>query len=107
MKAVVVDKVTFGGAGGPFALIAGPCVIESLDLCREVAGRVSEICARLGIGYVFKASFDKANRTSGGSFRGGGMDAGLEVLSTIKSEFCLPVLTDVHESWQTKPVAEV
>lgn len=107
MQVVSVDDVSFGGEASPFALIAGPCVIESLDLCREVASRVSSICAKLGIGYIFKASFDKANRTSGSSFRGSGMDSGLEILAQIKSEFNVPVLTDVHESWQTGPAAEV
>ncbi len=96
-----------GGAGAPLAIIAGPCVIESLDLCREVAGRVQTICRELGLPYVFKASFDKANRTSGGSFRGQSLEKGLEVLATIKTEFGVPVLTDVHETWQVKPVAEV
>ena len=96
-----------GGAGAPLAIIAGPCVIESLDLCREVAGRVQTICRELGLPYVFKASFDKANRTSGGSFRGQSLEKGLEVLATIKAEFGVPVLTDVHETWQVKPVAEV
>jgi len=108
MSVVAVNEaVSFGGPKAPFALIAGPCVIESLDLCREIAGRVSEITKRLGIGYVFKASFDKANRTSGSSFRGDGLDKGLEVLAQIKSEFGLPIVTDVHESWQCKPTAEV
>jgi 2-dehydro-3-deoxyphosphooctonate aldolase (KDO 8-P synthase) len=95
------------GAGHPLAIIAGPCVIESLDLCREVAAHAKAVCAELGLPYIFKASFDKANRTSSGSFRGGGLDAGLEVLAAIKAEFDVPVLTDVHESWQVKPVAEV
>ena len=96
-----------GGPGAPLTIIAGPCVIESLDLCREVAGRAQTICRELGLPYVFKASFDKANRTSGGSFRGQSLEQGLEVLATIKSEFGVPVLTDVHETWQVKPVAEV
>jgi len=95
------------GAGNPLAIIAGPCVIESLDLCRTVAAEASKVCADLGLSYIFKASFDKANRSSGSSFRGQGMDAGLEVLATIKREFNVPVLTDIHESWQAKPVAEV
>ena len=110
MNAVTLNdfpEVTFGGLGAPLTIIAGPCVIESLDLCREVAGRVQTICRELGLPYVFKASFDKANRTSGGSFRGQSLEHGLEVLATIKAEFGVPVLTDVHETWQVKPVAEV
>jgi 2-dehydro-3-deoxyphosphooctonate aldolase (KDO 8-P synthase) len=104
---IVVDKLTVGKPGGPLTLIAGPCVIESLDLCRSVAREVARLTANLGISYIFKASFDKANRTSGASFRGHGMEAGLEVLQAIRAEFNVPVLTDVHESWQCKPVAEV
>lgn len=104
---VVIDKLTVGKPGGPLTLIAGPCVIESLDLCRSVAREVARLTNNLGVSFIFKASFDKANRTSGASFRGHGMDAGLEVLQTIRAEFGVPVLTDVHESWQCKPVAEV
>ena len=96
-----------GGPGAPLAIIAGPCVIESLDLCREVATSAQAVCRELGLPYVFKASFDKANRTSVGSFRGQSLEHGLEVLAAIKSEFGVPVLTDVHETWQVKPLAEV
>jgi len=105
-KDIAVGNVKIGG-NFPIALIAGPCVIESEDLCRQVAAEVKSICADLGLGYVFKASFDKANRLSISSFRGPGLEKGLEVLSHIKSEFGLPVLTDIHEAWQAKPVAEV
>jgi 2-dehydro-3-deoxyphosphooctonate aldolase (KDO 8-P synthase) len=101
----IYPGVTVGG-GKPFALIAGPCVIESRDLCREVAGAVKAACDELGIAYIFKASFDKANRTSGKSFRGQGMAAGLEVLAGIREEFGVPVLTDVHEASQCAPAAE-
>ena len=104
---VQIGKLTIGQTGGPLTLIAGPCVIESLDVCRAVAREVARIAGNLGIGYIFKASFDKANRTSGSSYRGQGMDAGLAVLQAIGSEFGVPVLTDVHETWQCKPVAEV
>ncbi len=97
--------VTVGG-GRPFALIAGPCVIESLDLCREVASRAKAACDALGIAYVFKASFDKANRTSGGSFRGDGLARGLEILAQIGREFDVPTLTDVHLPDQCAPAAE-
>jgi 2-dehydro-3-deoxyphosphooctonate aldolase (KDO 8-P synthase) len=97
--------VAVGGAN-PFALIAGPCVIESRDLCREVARAAKEACRALGIPYIFKASFDKANRTSGDSFRGRGRDAGLEILAGIREEFDVPVLTDVHDPDQCAPAAE-
>jgi 2-dehydro-3-deoxyphosphooctonate aldolase (KDO 8-P synthase) len=90
-----------------FILIAGPCVIESRDLVMEVAERVKAISEKLGITYVFKASFDKANRSSGNSFRGPGFSEGLEVLAEVKRRFGLPVLTDIHESQQAAPVAEV
>lgn len=102
----ITPNVVIGG-GRPFALIAGPCVIESLELCRTVAGTVKAVCDELGIAYIFKASFDKANRTSGKSFRGEGMQAGLDVLAAIKQEFNVPVLTDVHDAAQCAPVAEV
>ncbi len=95
------------GDGYPLAVIAGPCVIESLALCREVAAEAKAVCAELGLPFIFKASFDKANRTSSGSFRGDGLDRGLEVLAAIKAEFGIPVLTDIHETWQVAPVAEV
>ncbi|GAB4457811.1 MAG: 3-deoxy-8-phosphooctulonate synthase [Armatimonadaceae bacterium] len=94
------------GGGRPFALIAGPCVIESRDLCREVAAAVKAACEPLGIPYIFKASYDKANRTSVASFRGQGMDEGLEILAGIREEFGVPVLTDVHEPGQCAAVAE-
>jgi 2-dehydro-3-deoxyphosphooctonate aldolase (KDO 8-P synthase) len=86
------------GGGRPFMLIAGPCVIESRDLCREIATAVKAACEPLGIPYVFKASYDKANRTSGSSFRGFGLAEGLEILAGIREEFGVPVLTDVHEA---------
>ncbi len=95
------------GRGEPLLLLCGPCVIENLDLCRRIAAQMQGICAARGIGYVFKASFDKANRTSGTSSRGPGLGAGLEVLARIKSEFGVPVTTDVHESNQCFEAAEV
>jgi 2-dehydro-3-deoxyphosphooctonate aldolase (KDO 8-P synthase) len=91
----------------PLTLIAGPCVIESRELALAVAERVKAITDRLGITYVFKASFDKANRSSGGSFRGPGVDEGLAVLAEVKERLGLPVLTDIHESHQAAPVAAV
>ena len=90
-----------------FTLIAGPCVIESRELVFEVAERVQAITNRLGIHYIFKASFDKANRSSGGSFRGPGVEGGLAVLGEVKQRLGLPVLTDIHESHQAAAVAEV
>ncbi|QNG27934.1 MULTISPECIES: 3-deoxy-8-phosphooctulonate synthase [unclassified Synechococcus] len=91
----------------PLTLIAGPCVIESRELVLEVASQVQSICERLGIRYIFKASFDKANRSSGHSFRGPGVEGGLAILAEVKQQFGLPVLTDIHESSQAAAVAEV
>lgn len=105
-RVVKVGDVSIGG-GGPFALIAGPCVIESPELCLEVATYVRDVTKELGIPYIFKASFDKANRTSVSSARGLGVDRGLEVLAEIKSKVGVPVLTDVHEVWQVAAAAEV
>ena len=97
------------GVGGdnPLLVLAGPCVAESLEVCREVASAAKEICERLGLNYVFKASFDKANRTSISSFRGPGEQAGLEILASVKEEFGVPIVTDVHEPFQCDAVAEV
>ena len=88
-------------------LIAGPCVIESEELCVEVAGFLQKLCARLDIEFIFKASYDKANRTSGQSFRGPGADAGLAVLARIRERFGVPVLTDVHTAEQAVAAAAV
>ncbi|MBQ9359210.1 MAG: 3-deoxy-8-phosphooctulonate synthase [Abditibacteriota bacterium] len=95
------------GDSATLLLIAGPCVIESLDLCRQVAAETREICGRLGINYCFKASFDKANRTSVESFRGPGLEKGLEILAAIKEEFGLPIVTDIHEPRQAERVKDV
>jgi 2-dehydro-3-deoxyphosphooctonate aldolase (KDO 8-P synthase) len=95
------------GDGRALAVIAGPCVIESEDLCMEVGTRAKEIAQSLGLPYIFKASFDKANRTSVKSFRGPGIDKGLEILSRVRSKLGVPVLTDIHEPWHAKPAAEV
>ena len=106
MKSIAVDKgVAFGD--GRLVFIAGPCVIESRQMALDLAKRLSALARRLGVKYVFKASFDKANRTSVDSFRGPGLDKGLEILEEIRRKFDVPVLTDVHEPWQCKPVAEV
>ncbi len=106
MKKVVVDKgVSFGD--GKLAFIAGPCVIESRAMAMDLAAKLSSLARELGAGFVFKASFDKANRTSVDSFRGPGIDEGLDILSEIRSTFDVPVLTDVHEPWQCDRVAQV
>ncbi|MBQ3043232.1 MAG: 3-deoxy-8-phosphooctulonate synthase [Alistipes sp.] len=88
-------------------IIAGPCVIESQELLEEVAQTLVGINAKLGTDIIFKASFDKANRTSIRSYRGVGLDKGLEMLSDIRSKYGLKLLTDIHESWQAKPVGDV
>lgn len=89
------------------SLIAGPCVIESEELCLQVATSLKKTCERLGIAYVFKASYDKANRTSGKSFRGPGIEAGLQTLATVRKKIGVPVLTDVHTEAQVAASAEV
>jgi 2-dehydro-3-deoxyphosphooctonate aldolase (KDO 8-P synthase) len=95
------------GSEHPFFLIAGPCVIESEGLVLDVAGRLKEITAKLGIPFIFKASFDKANRSSRASFRGPGIDAGLKALSRVRAEIGVAVLTDVHEDTPLADVAAV
>ncbi len=90
-----------------FSLIAGPCVIESEELVMTVAARMKAITDELGIPYTFKASFDKANRTSIRSFRGPGIDKGLEILRKVKDTYALPICTDIHEPWQAERAAEV
>lgn len=90
----------------PFTLIAGPCVIENRDLVLQVAEQVKTITDRLGIRYIFKASFDKANRSSGKSFRGPGPDEGLKILQEVGQSFGVPVLTDIHESHQAAAAAQ-
>jgi 2-dehydro-3-deoxyphosphooctonate aldolase (KDO 8-P synthase) len=95
------------GPERPLFLIAGPCVVESEALVIEVAGRLKEMTALLGIPFIFKASFDKANRSSGASFRGPGLDAGLKALSRVRDQIGVPVLTDVHEDTPLAEVAQV
>ena len=95
------------GLDKPLFLIAGPCVVESRELQLETAGRLKEITAELDIPFIFKSSYDKANRSSGKSFRGLGMDKGLEILSYVKKEIGVPVLTDVHDEDEVKPAAAV
>ncbi len=104
---VRIGALHTGAPQNPLLLIGGPCVAESDALCMEVAAEALRITRKLGISYVFKASFDKANRTSIHSFRGAGMEQGLEILQHVKSALGIPVLTDVHETWQCEPVAQV
>ena len=106
VRKVEVDKgVAFGG--GRLVFIAGPCVIESRAMAVDLARRLSQLAARLKVPYIFKASFDKANRTSVDSFRGPGLEKGLDILAEIRERFNVPVLTDVHEPWQCACAAQV
>jgi len=95
------------GLDQPFFLIAGPCVIESRQMALDTAGALQQMTAELGIPFIYKSSFDKANRSSGTSFRGLGMEKGLEILADVKREIGVPVLTDIHEIDEIKPVAAV
>lgn len=106
MNSVQVGNFSIGN-GQPLALLAGPCVLEGLDRCLLIGRTIKEITGRLGMPYVFKASFDKANRSSFNGFRGPGLKKGLEMLKTIKDELQVPIVTDVHTEEQIKPVAEV
>ncbi|MEN8136081.1 MAG: 3-deoxy-8-phosphooctulonate synthase [Thermodesulfobacteriota bacterium] len=95
------------GPGRPFLLIAGPCVLESEEMAMEVAGTLKEICARLGMSYVFKTSFDKANRTSLDSYRGPGIDKGLEIMARVREAIGVPIISDIHEVDQVEQAAAV
>jgi 2-dehydro-3-deoxyphosphooctonate aldolase (KDO 8-P synthase) len=95
------------GLDKPLFLIAGPCVVESRELALETAGKLKEICAGLGVPFIFKSSYDKANRSSGRSFRGLGMDEGLRILAEVRKAIGVPVLTDVHEIGEVREVAAV
>ncbi|WP_118179216.1 3-deoxy-8-phosphooctulonate synthase [Paraburkholderia phosphatilytica] len=95
------------GLDQPFFLIAGTCVVESEQMTIDTAGRLKEICAKLGVPFIYKSSYDKANRSSGKSFRGLGMDEGLRILSEVKRQLGLPVLTDVHSEAEIEQVASV
>ena len=106
MTPVTVRDIAIGG-GHPFALIAGPCVIESEAHATALAGELQEITRRAGVPFIFKASFDKANRTSGRSYRGPGLAEGLRVLAAVKARFDIPLLTDIHEPDQADAVADV
>lgn len=100
-----VGKVNFGGGG--LSILAGPCVVESAQHALFMAQEISDICKHVGLGVVYKSSFDKANRSSIESFRGEGMEFGLGVLAQVKDEIGVPVITDVHEPWQVEKTAEV
>lgn len=106
MNTVQVGNFSIGN-GQPLALLAGPCVLEGLDRCLLIGRTIKEITGRLSIPYVFKASFDKANRSSFNGFRGPGLKKGLEMLQTIKDELQVPIVTDVHTEEQIEPVAKV
>jgi 2-dehydro-3-deoxyphosphooctonate aldolase (KDO 8-P synthase) len=104
-KVQVTNNITLGG--NRMVLFSGPCAAESYDICMETGTKVKSICEKLGIDYVFKSSFDKANRTSSSSYRGPSVDTGLQILSRIKKDLNVPIVTDVHESYQCAEVAEV
>ena len=106
VKAVKAGRVRFGG-GAPLALIAGPCVIESRAMAFDLAARLAALATKKNIPLVFKASYDKANRTSVRAFRGPGLVAGLEILAGIKEKYGLPILVDVHQASEVGPAAEV
>lgn len=103
---VIINPAITVGENKPL-LIAGPCVIESEELCLTVAGEMKKIAAKTGFNYIFKASFDKANRTSGSSFRGDGMEEGLKILQIVKEKTGVAILTDIHLPNQAKPVSEI
>lgn len=106
MKTVQVGNIKIG-AGQPLALLAGPCVLEGLERSLKIGRGIQQIANRLGIPYIFKASFDKANRSSYQSFRGPGLEEGLKMLQTIKDELNVPVVTDIHCTTQVEAAAEV
>ena len=104
-KSFNIETVEFGGGGLSFIL--GPCVVESSQHALFMAQEIKDICTAVGVDFVYKSSFDKANRSSIESFRGGGMEFGLEVLAQVKQEIGVPVITDIHEPWQVERVSEV
>jgi 2-dehydro-3-deoxyphosphooctonate aldolase (KDO 8-P synthase) len=105
MNSFSVGDTPFGD--GRLSFILGPCVVESSQHAMFMAKEIADICKSVGVGFVYKSSFDKANRSSIDSFRGQGMEFGLEVLSQVKEEIGVPVITDIHETWQVEKVAEV
>jgi 2-dehydro-3-deoxyphosphooctonate aldolase (KDO 8-P synthase) len=104
-KSFEVGKTTFGD--GNLSFILGPCVVESAEHALMMASAIKTICQNVGVDFVYKSSFDKANRSSIESFRGQGMEFGLEILQTLKKELDIPVITDVHETWQVEKTAEI
>jgi 2-dehydro-3-deoxyphosphooctonate aldolase (KDO 8-P synthase) len=100
-----IDGVRFGSCDLSFLL--GPCVVESLEHAKFMASSIKDICDRVGLGFVYKSSFDKANRSSSDSFRGDGMEFGLDVLAKVREAVGVPVITDIHEPWQAERAAEV
>jgi len=104
-RSFTIGDLSIGG--GPLVFIGGPCVIESETHAIGLAGKLAALCGRIGIGFIFKASYDKANRTSGVSFRGPGLSEGLRILAAIKSQVRVPVLTDIHEPSQAAAAADV
>jgi 2-dehydro-3-deoxyphosphooctonate aldolase (KDO 8-P synthase) len=104
-KVSIANNITLGG--DRMVLFGGPCAAESYDICMETGSHVKALCAKLGIDYVFKSSFDKANRTSAGSYRGPSVEGGLEILSRVKKDLNVPIVTDVHESYQCAEIATV
>ena len=107
VKPVPVGNLTLGGADAPLFLLAGPCVIESPDVLRQVAEVMVPLCQELGVPYVFKASFDKANRSAASSYRGVPMDEGLAMLAAVRDEFTCPIVSDIHEAAQAEAAAGV
>ena len=107
MRSVQITDRVGAGPGHPLLVLAGPCVVEKRDFMLRVAETVRDICDRHGVGLVFKSSYDKANRSSGNTARGPGMDEGLATLAAVKESFGVPVVTDIHEIRQAAPAAEV
>jgi 2-dehydro-3-deoxyphosphooctonate aldolase (KDO 8-P synthase) len=107
MTVVRIADDVFAGEGQPLLVLAGPCVVEEREFMLRTADMIKAICDKHRTGLVFKSSFDKANRSSGGSARGPGMEEGLAILAAVKEKVGVPVVTDVHESWQAAPAAEV
>jgi 2-dehydro-3-deoxyphosphooctonate aldolase (KDO 8-P synthase) len=101
----IADRITLGGER--MVLFGGPCAAESYDICMETGTQVKALCEKLDISYVFKSSFDKANRTSSGSYRGPSVEGGLDILRRVKKDLQVPIVTDVHESYQCAEAAEV
>lgn len=105
-KIVKIGNIEIGN-NNPFVLIAGPCVIETKKICLDIAGRLKELCQRLDIQLIFKTSFDKANRSSVGSYRGPGIDRGLDILSEIREKYRLPILSDIHRIAEIEKASKV